>query len=143
MAGVGSALRRLYLSVYNWVVFVGWSVPRPPAALPLCSGWIFPVLLLCPLLGLIRDVCWISWFCRAQVLYYAVLVLRKSGHEAVYAAVERPLQFAQTAAIMEVCRFLFVYLSFLLHFYLVVYFSFCYHCKSCELGAIGGFCLAH
>ncbi|RLN22191.1 geranylgeranyl transferase type-1 subunit beta [Panicum miliaceum] len=63
MAGVGSALRRVYLSVYNWVVFAGW----------------------------------------AQVLYYAVLALRESGHEAVYAAVERPLQFAQTAAIMECC----------------------------------------
>ncbi|XP_066316148.1 geranylgeranyl transferase type-1 subunit beta-like [Miscanthus floridulus] len=62
MAGVGSALRRLYLSVYNWVVFFGW----------------------------------------AQVLYYAVLTLRESGHKAVYAAVEKPLQFAQTAAVMEI-----------------------------------------
>ncbi|CAD6239637.1 unnamed protein product [Miscanthus lutarioriparius] len=62
MAGVGSAVRRLYLSVYNWVVFFGW----------------------------------------AQVLYYAVLTLRESGHKAVYAAVERPLQFAQTAAVMEI-----------------------------------------
>jgi hypothetical protein len=103
MVGVGSALRRIYLSVYNWVVFVGW----------------------------------------AQVLYYAVLVLRESGHEAVYAAVERPLQFAQTAAIMEVYRFLFLYLPFLLYFHLVVYFSFCCHSKSCELGAIKGFCLAY
>lgn len=24
MAGVGSAVRRLYLSVYNWAVFFGW-----------------------------------------------------------------------------------------------------------------------
>jgi hypothetical protein len=40
--------------------------------------------------------------CRAQVLYYAVMTLRVKGHEAVYAAVEQPLQFAQTAAIMEV-----------------------------------------
>ncbi|CAL4977844.1 unnamed protein product [Urochloa decumbens] len=62
MAGVGSAVRRLYLAVYNWVVFCGW----------------------------------------AQVLYYAVVALRETGHEAVYAAVERPLQFAQTAAIMEI-----------------------------------------
>ncbi|XP_062199669.1 geranylgeranyl transferase type-1 subunit beta-like [Phragmites australis] len=62
MAGVGSTVRRLYLSVYNWVVFYGW----------------------------------------AQVLYYAILALLESGHEAVYAAVERPLQFAQTAAIMEI-----------------------------------------
>ncbi|CAM0878730.1 unnamed protein product [Alopecurus aequalis] len=59
-----SAARRLYLSLYNWVVFVGW----------------------------------------AQVLYRAVsaLLLQSSGHEAVYAAVEGPLLFAQTAAIMEI-----------------------------------------
>ncbi|KAF7027780.1 hypothetical protein CFC21_039792 [Triticum aestivum] len=62
MAGVGSAVRRLYLSVYNWVVFVGW----------------------------------------AQVLYYAVTALLAGGHEGVYAAVERPLQLAQTAAVMEI-----------------------------------------
>jgi len=62
MAGVGSAVRRLYLAVYNWIVFAGW----------------------------------------AQVLYYAILALLESGHEAVYGAVERPLQFAQTAAIMEI-----------------------------------------
>ena len=36
------------------------------------------------------------------MLYYAILALLESGHEAVYGAVERPLQFAQTAAIMEV-----------------------------------------
>lgn len=34
-AGVGSALRRLYLSVYNWVVFVGWSVAPFP-----CSSFV-------------------------------------------------------------------------------------------------------
>jgi len=62
MAGVGSAVRRIYLAVYNWIVFAGW----------------------------------------AQVLYYAILALWSSGHEAVYSAVERPLQFAQTAAIMEI-----------------------------------------
>ncbi|XP_037404162.1 very-long-chain (3R)-3-hydroxyacyl-CoA dehydratase PASTICCINO 2A [Triticum urartu] len=62
MAGVGSAVRRLYLAVYNWVVFVGW----------------------------------------AQVLYYAVTALLGGGHEGVYAAVERPLQLAQTAAVMEI-----------------------------------------
>jgi hypothetical protein len=38
------------------------------------------------------------------VLYYTVSALLGSGgHEAVYAAVEKPLQFAQTAAVMEVC----------------------------------------
>jgi very-long-chain (3R)-3-hydroxyacyl-CoA dehydratase len=35
MAGVGSALRRFYLSVYNWVVFFGWSVAFALAA---CSS---------------------------------------------------------------------------------------------------------
>jgi very-long-chain (3R)-3-hydroxyacyl-CoA dehydratase len=41
---------------------------------------------------------------RVQVLYGAAsaLLLETSGHEAVYAAVERPLLFAQTAAVMEV-----------------------------------------
>jgi hypothetical protein len=42
-----------------------------------------------------------------QVLWYAVCALLGSGgHQAVYAAVERPLQFAQTAAVMEVIPFL-------------------------------------
>ena len=39
---------------------------------------------------------------RVQVLYYAVTALLGGGHEGVYAAVERPLQLGQTAAIMEV-----------------------------------------
>ncbi|XP_048561747.1 very-long-chain (3R)-3-hydroxyacyl-CoA dehydratase PASTICCINO 2A-like isoform X2 [Triticum urartu] len=61
-AASATALRRLYLSAYNWVVFFGW----------------------------------------AQVMCYAASALLESGHEAVYAAVERPLQFAQTAAFMEI-----------------------------------------
>ncbi|EMS64055.1 hypothetical protein TRIUR3_25650 [Triticum urartu] len=60
-AASATALRRLSLSAYNWVVFFGW----------------------------------------AQVMCYAASALLESGHEAVYAAVERPLQFAQTAAFME------------------------------------------
>jgi hypothetical protein len=36
------------------------------------------------------------------VLYYAVTTLLRSGHEGVYAAVEKPLQLAQTAAVLEV-----------------------------------------
>nr|XP_040249210.1 very-long-chain (3R)-3-hydroxyacyl-CoA dehydratase PASTICCINO 2A-like [Aegilops tauschii subsp. strangulata] len=40
--------------------------------------------------------------CRAQVLYYAVEALLRSGHQGVYAAVERPLQLAQTAAVLEI-----------------------------------------
>ncbi|PIA56161.1 hypothetical protein AQUCO_00700484v1 [Aquilegia coerulea] len=38
----------------------------------------------------------------AQVLYFAVKTLKESGHEHVYSAVERPLQLAQTAAVMEI-----------------------------------------
>uniref|UniRef100_A0A2N9IZV5 Very-long-chain (3R)-3-hydroxyacyl-CoA dehydratase n=1 Tax=Fagus sylvatica TaxID=28930 RepID=A0A2N9IZV5_FAGSY len=67
MAGFLSLLRRIYLSVYNWTVFFGWS----------------------------------------QVLYLAVKTLRESGHEYVYSAVERPLQLAQTAAILEIIRYSF------------------------------------
>ncbi|KAF7033940.1 hypothetical protein CFC21_045005 [Triticum aestivum] len=37
-----------------------------------------------------------------MVLYFAVEALLRSGHEAVYAAVERPLQLAQTAAVLEI-----------------------------------------
>ena len=36
------------------------------------------------------------------MLYYAIQALRTSGYEAVYDAVEKPLQFAQTAAVLEV-----------------------------------------
>ncbi|XP_073362549.1 uncharacterized protein, partial [Aegilops tauschii subsp. strangulata] len=39
---------------------------------------------------------------RPPRLYYAVDALLRSGHEDVYAAVERPLQLAQTAAVLEI-----------------------------------------
>ncbi|KAL9461099.1 hypothetical protein AB3S75_004152 [Citrus x aurantiifolia] len=38
----------------------------------------------------------------AQVLYLALKTLNESGHENVYKAVERPLQLAQTAAVLEI-----------------------------------------
>lgn len=38
----------------------------------------------------------------AQVLYLALKTLNESGHEDVYKAVERPLQLAQTAAVLEI-----------------------------------------
>ncbi|VAH72532.1 unnamed protein product [Triticum turgidum subsp. durum] len=38
MAGVGSAVRRLYLSVYNWVVFVGWAQVLYYAVTALLAG---------------------------------------------------------------------------------------------------------
>ncbi|VAH86530.1 unnamed protein product [Triticum turgidum subsp. durum] len=47
---------------------------------------------------------WAVFFGWAQVLYFAVEALLRSGHEAVYAAVERPLQLAQTAAVLEAGR---------------------------------------
>ncbi|KAF8377380.1 hypothetical protein HHK36_030757 [Tetracentron sinense] len=37
-----------------------------------------------------------------QVLYIALRTLKESGHEQVYDAVERPLQLAQTAAVLEI-----------------------------------------
>lgn len=36
------------------------------------------------------------------MLYFAVKTLIESGHEHVYNAVEKPLQLAQTAAVLEV-----------------------------------------
>ncbi|KAG6487316.1 hypothetical protein ZIOFF_055902 [Zingiber officinale] len=66
MAGFLSALRRIYLSLYNWTVFIGWF----------------------------------------QVLYFAVKALREGGPTTVYDAVEKPLQLAQTAAVLEVLVFI-------------------------------------
>ncbi|CAN6805697.1 unnamed protein product [Brassica oleracea] len=42
--------------------------------------------------------------CRmaSQILYFAVKTLKESGHENVYEAVEKPLQLAQTAAVLEI-----------------------------------------
>ncbi|XP_061948634.1 very-long-chain (3R)-3-hydroxyacyl-CoA dehydratase PASTICCINO 2 [Populus nigra] len=62
MARILSLFRRLYLTIYNWAVFLGWS----------------------------------------QVLFLAVKTLKDSGHEHVYIAVEKPLQLAQTAAVLEI-----------------------------------------
>lgn len=39
---------------------------------------------------------------RAQVLFLALKTLKESGYEHVYDAVEKPLQFAQTGAVLEV-----------------------------------------
>lgn len=62
MARILSLFRRLYLTIYNWAVFLGWS----------------------------------------QVLFLAVKTLKDSGHEHVYIAVEKHLQLAQTAAVLEI-----------------------------------------
>ncbi|WZZ38045.1 hypothetical protein YC2023_034304 [Brassica napus] len=72
MAGSFSFVRRVYLTLYNWIVFAGWQVKV--------------------LLRSLLD----------QVLYFAVKTLKESGHENVYDAVEKPLQLAQTAAVLEV-----------------------------------------
>ncbi|CAN8299066.1 unnamed protein product [Cochlearia groenlandica] len=61
MAGITSMIRRVYLTLYNWIVFAGW-----------------------------------------QVLYIAIKTLKESGHENVYDAIEKPLQLAQTAAVLEI-----------------------------------------
>eukprot|EP01018_Ginkgo_biloba_P015077 Gb_04514 [translate_table: standard] len=45
---------------------------------------------------------WVAFAGWLQVFYFAVKALRDSGHAAVYDAVETPLQFAQTAAVMEI-----------------------------------------
>ncbi|BAD61104.1 tyrosine phosphatase -like [Oryza sativa Japonica Group] len=74
MAADGSMVRRLYLSIYNWVAFIGW----------------------------------------AQVLCYMTLALLDKGHEAVYAAIERPLLFTQTAAILEVLTQSYIFVTSLL-----------------------------
>ncbi|KAK6136577.1 hypothetical protein DH2020_029691 [Rehmannia glutinosa] len=62
MAGIFSSLRRIYLIVYNWILFFGWF----------------------------------------QVFYLAVKTLKQSGHQSVYAAVEKPLILAQSAALLEI-----------------------------------------
>ncbi|KAJ6989798.1 very-long-chain (3R)-3-hydroxyacyl-CoA dehydratase PASTICCINO 2 [Populus alba x Populus x berolinensis] len=43
----------------------------------------------------------------SQVLFLAVKTLKDSGHEHVYNAVEKPLQLAQTAAVLEIIRYSF------------------------------------
>ncbi|XP_028183613.1 very-long-chain (3R)-3-hydroxyacyl-CoA dehydratase PASTICCINO 2A-like [Glycine soja] len=62
MAGFFSLLRRLYLTAYNFTLFVGWF----------------------------------------QVLYIVLKTLKESGHESIYHAAEKPLLFAQTAAVLEI-----------------------------------------
>ncbi|KAL2490691.1 Very-long-chain (3R)-3-hydroxyacyl-CoA dehydratase PASTICCINO 2 [Abeliophyllum distichum] len=62
MAGIFSIFRRIYLTIYNWTVFIGWL----------------------------------------QVFYLSVKTLKESGHEHVYAAVEKPLLWAQSAAVLEI-----------------------------------------
>ncbi|KAK8952877.1 Very-long-chain (3R)-3-hydroxyacyl-[acyl-carrier protein] dehydratase PASTICCINO 2A [Platanthera guangdongensis] len=45
---------------------------------------------------------WAVFFGWFQVLYLAIKALKEYGHEHVYDAVERPLQLAQSAAILEI-----------------------------------------
>ena len=88
MAVLLSALRRLYLSLYNWTVFLGWY-PVPTLSLSLSLSL--------SLLPTGFDLCF-----RFQVLYLALKTLNESGHQHVYSAVERPLLLAQSAAVLEV-----------------------------------------
>lgn len=92
MAEFSSILRRSYLSIYNWTVFVGWYVFKyyykfiTFLEIKLNKNW----FLICVI--------------RFQVLYIALKTLNESGHEHVYDAVEKPLLLAQSAAFMEVIR---------------------------------------
>ncbi|XP_048335685.1 very-long-chain (3R)-3-hydroxyacyl-CoA dehydratase PASTICCINO 2 isoform X5 [Ziziphus jujuba] len=54
-------LKRVYLAVYNWTVFTGWSL----------------------------------------ALYLALKTLKETGYGHVYKSVEKPLQLAQSAAVLE------------------------------------------
>uniref|UniRef100_A0A2P2K3Z7 Very-long-chain (3R)-3-hydroxyacyl-CoA dehydratase n=1 Tax=Rhizophora mucronata TaxID=61149 RepID=A0A2P2K3Z7_RHIMU len=45
---------------------------------------------------------WAVFVGWAQVLFLAAKTLKVSGHEHVYSAVEKPLQLAQTAAVLEI-----------------------------------------
>ncbi|KAG6702696.1 hypothetical protein I3842_07G048200 [Carya illinoinensis] len=49
---------------------------------------------------------WTVLFGWLKVLYLAVQTLGESGHEHVYDAVQRPLQLAQTAALLEIIHVL-------------------------------------
>ena len=101
MAAGRSMVGRLYLSVYNWVAFYGWS-DALSAVFRFQTEFLHAFLIL----GLGSLLVWLGFLdfgsCRAQVLYYATLALLASGHETVYDAVEQPLLFAQTAALLEV-----------------------------------------
>ncbi|KAA3464128.1 very-long-chain (3R)-3-hydroxyacyl-CoA dehydratase PASTICCINO 2 [Gossypium australe] len=92
MASALTVLRRLYLSIYNWLVFIGWQARSsqisflfhnlPILNVYLCNSFVF--------------------LCRFQVLFLALKALKESGHEHVYNAVEKPLLLAQSAAVMEI-----------------------------------------
>ncbi|MCO5565216.1 hypothetical protein L7F22_018889 [Adiantum nelumboides] len=45
---------------------------------------------------------WVVFFGWLQVLYRTLQTLRTAGYKSVYDAVEKPLQFAQTAAVLEI-----------------------------------------
>ncbi|KAK4263100.1 hypothetical protein QN277_028569 [Acacia crassicarpa] len=45
---------------------------------------------------------WTVFFGWVQVLYLVLKTLKESGHEHVYEAAEKPLLFAQTAAVLEI-----------------------------------------
>ncbi|KAI9125103.1 hypothetical protein K1719_003719 [Acacia pycnantha] len=45
---------------------------------------------------------WTVFFGWVQVLYLVLKTLKESGHERVYEAAEKPLLFAQTAAVLEI-----------------------------------------
>lgn len=109
MAGSLALIRRLYLAIYNWTVFVGWFVfvSQMSCCIIVCS--VDHIFLCTKIVNLSLFICRF----RFQVLYFALKTLKESGHEQVYDAVERPLQLAQTAAILEVHTVQFYIISFI------------------------------
>lgn len=91
MAGFLSTLRRLYLTLYNWTLFFGWYLLYH-FSFDLSSTHFSQTL---------------TPSFRVQVFYFCIKQLKESGHQHVYNAVERPLQFSQTAAVLEVCPYRF------------------------------------
>ncbi|KAJ1442166.1 3-hydroxyacyl-CoA dehydratase PASTICCINO 2A [Sesbania bispinosa] len=64
---------------------------------------------------------WTVFFGWVQVLYLVLKTLKESGHEHVYTAAEKPLLFAQTAAVLELLLFFWVwcYVAWRARFFMV------------------------
>jgi hypothetical protein len=63
---------------------------------------------------------------RLQVLIFSIKALNVSGPAAVYDAVEKPLQLAQTAAILEVTTIETIGHDIVFSVWLLFILSFCY-----------------
>ena len=105
---------QILISVHHFF-FNGWLLLTPEAPLPRplqLGRFLWMVLLtLClsfsvdsdPFItGSAQSLSFFFNLRRFQVLYLVLKTLKESGHEHVYNAAERPLLFAQTAAVLEV-----------------------------------------